>query len=188
MMRTIVAVVIAAAMLVPLVAQAQEVEERDFAAAAESQAFQERVQQFVDMGMEQKQAMFFTMMTSGDMDPAQMMLLMMMMDGGGRGGGEAMGIFMLMNAMSQGKGAAEPVVIDRGETLLIVEGGVLYKINAETLEVESTLAYGKKKGMGQQQMMEMLGPMIQGAREKALTTSDVRAGSRRGAADGGVGG
>ncbi len=130
----------------PLLAQEEAVEERDFGAAVRSQELQEQIELYRQMGRDEGEATLFAMMASGDMHASQMMMLMMMMDGGGGGGGDAMGMFMLMNAMGQSKGVAQPVVIDRGETLLIVEGGVLYKINPETMELEGQLAYAKKSG------------------------------------------
>jgi hypothetical protein len=116
----------------PLLAQEEAVEERDFGAAVRSQELQEQIELYRQMGMDEDEATFFAMMASGDMDASQMMMLMMMMDGGGMGG-DAMGMMVLMDAMKQSKGVAQPVVIDRGETLLIVEGGVLYKIDPESL-------------------------------------------------------
>lgn len=123
-------------------ASAQEVEQRDFGAAVRSQQFQERVEMFRQMGMEEE-ATFYAMLTSGEMDASQMMLLMMMMGDGGEFD-DAFGLVTMMNAMKQGQGAAQPVVIDRGEVLLIVEGGVLYKISPETMEVQVAYAMNEK--------------------------------------------
>jgi len=137
----------------------------DFERMAASQDLHQQMQMFMEMGMNEKEALFFSLMTSGKMDPATMMLLMAMMDGGG--GGEAMGMMLLMNAMSGSKGAAQPVVLDRGETLLIVEGGVLYKINLEEMKLEGSVAYAAGAQVGGEAMAAILGPVIQRAREKA---------------------
>lgn len=141
----------------------------DFERMAASQDLHEQMQMFIEMGMDEEEALFFSLMTSGKMDPATMMLMMAMMDGGG--GGEAMGIMLLMNAMSGSKAAAQPVVLDRGETLLIVEEGVLYKINLEEMKLEGSVAYAAGAQAGGQAMAAMLGPMIQKAREKARQAS-----------------
>jgi hypothetical protein len=57
-----------------------------------------------------------------------------------KGGDDAGGVMLLMNAM---KNAAprQPVVIDRGEQLLIVEGGTLYVIDLATMQVSRRLSY-----------------------------------------------
>jgi len=138
----------------PLLAQEEAIEERDFGAAVRSQELQEQIELYRQMGMDEGEATLFAMMASGDMDASQMMMLMMMMDGGNMDG-DAMGIMMLIDAMKQSKGVAQPVVIDRGEMLLIVEGGVLYKINPETMELEGQLAYAKKSG-GMADILPML--------------------------------
>lgn len=122
------------------------------------------------MGLDDEQAMFFTLLTSKQMDPAQMMMLMMMMDGGGMGG-DAMGFFMLMNAMSKAGGVAQPVWFRDGESLFIAEEGVLYKVNTETMTIEGKVAYKGNGAGGGVQALKLLQPMIQRAREKALQTS-----------------
>ena len=141
----------------------------DFERMAASQDLHEQMQMFIEMGMDEEEALFFSLMTSGKMDPATMMMLMAMMDGGG--GGDAMGIMLLMNAMSGNKAAAQPVVLDRGETLLIVEDGVLYKVNLEEMKLEGSVAYAAGAQAGGEAMAAILGPMIQGAREKARQAS-----------------
>ena len=164
-MRTMIAVGVMLALVVtPLLAQ--EVEQRDFGAAMHSQQLQERVEQFKQMGMDEDQAMFMAMITSGQMDPTQALLMMMMMDGGG-GNGDAMGLFMLMNAMKQGTSPPQPVVIDREGIFwaLIVEGGVLYKINLDTMEVAGAVPYAQAGRNGQ--AMYMMMPMFEDLRKKA---------------------
>ncbi len=129
----------------------------------------EQMQLYRDMGMDEEEAMFFAMLGSGEMDTLQMIMLMRMMAEGG-GGGDAMGMFMLMNAMNQNKGAATPVVVDRGETLLIVEGGALYAIDVASMEVTKTVPYAKKKagGMGAMLPWLMFGERIDHVEEEAI--------------------
>jgi len=104
------------AVLVALMpALAQQVEQRDFGAAVRSQQLQERIQMFRDMGMDEGQATLFGLLTSGEMDTSQALLLMMLMSQSGEGGDDALGLFMLMDAMKKGQATAQPVVIDRGE-------------------------------------------------------------------------
>jgi len=141
----------------------------DFERMAASQDLHEQMQMFIEMGMDEEEALFFSLMTSGKMDPATMMMLMAMMDGGM--GGDEMGIMLLMNAMSGNKAAAQAVVLDRGETLLIVEDGVLYKVNLEEMKLEGSVAYAAGAQAGGEAMAAMLGPMIQRAREKARQAS-----------------
>jgi len=102
---------------------------------------QEQMQQYLDMGMERDQALLFALMGSGDMDPTQMMMLMMVIDSG-HIDDDFLG-FMMMDAIRKGQSQPQPVVIDRGGVLLIVEGGVLYEVNPETMEVEGRLAYAR---------------------------------------------
>ena len=130
----------------------------DFERMAASQDLHEQMQMFIEMGMGEKEALFFSLMTSGKMDPATMMMLMAMM-GGGMGGDE-MGIMLLMNAMSGNKAAAQPVVLDRGETLLIIDGGVLYKVNLETMALAGSVPYARAAGADADALTSLLRMMM----------------------------
>ena len=175
MMRT-VTWMLAAAMLVavaPVAAQEQAPEPQeeavDFQRMAASQDLFEKMQMFKEMGMREEQALFFSILTSGKMDPATMMLLMAMMDGG-RMDGDAVGMMLMMNAMGGKQGATQPVVLDKDGYLLIVEDGVLYKINLEEMALEGSVPYAGA-AQGGEATMALLAPVIQRAREKALQAS-----------------
>lgn len=126
----------------------------------------ERIERLQDMGMDEEEALFFSILTSGDMDPAQMLMLMMMMDQGGGGGGDAMGALMFMNMLGGKKEAEQPVVLDRGETLLIIDDGVLYNVNLEKLELQGSIPYAAGGRGGEDALLPLLQLMWRG-RERA---------------------
>jgi prepilin-type processing-associated H-X9-DG protein len=138
------------------------------------QEVKQRAELFKQMGMPEEQALVFSLLTSGETDPAQMLLLMMMMDqqGGGGAGGEGLGVLMLMNALGGQKGGKQPVVLDRGESLLIIEDGVLYNINLQNMELVGSVRYGRGAGGGGGALTTaILLPVLARAREKALQAS-----------------
>ena len=143
-MRTVVLVVVVAVMAAaPALAQEAAAEVQR---TAQQEEWFQRMDMLKQMGMNDEEALFFSMLTSGDLDATQMMLLMAMMDGGGNMD-DALGMMMFMNAMGSGDGAKPPVVLDRGQTLLILQDGVLYKINLEEMALAGSLAYAKGGGM-----------------------------------------
>jgi len=166
-MRTVTWVLVGVMLMmgVPACAQIAQEQAADFQRMAVSQELSDRMEMFRQMGMDEPEALFFATLSSGKMDPAQMMLLMAMM--GGHMGGDEAGMLLLMQAMSGKQGAVQPVVLDRGETLFIIEDGVLYKINLETLKVEASVAYGKDATGNADAAWRMLGPLFQQQREKA---------------------
>lgn len=166
MRSSMVAGLVAALVSFSASAVAQQVQERDFGAALRSQQFQERVEMFRELGMDEDQATLFALLSSSDMDASQVILLMMLMSQPEGGNGDALGLFLLMEAMKKSQAQPTPVVMDRGEILLIVEGGVLYKIRPDTMEVVGQLNY-TGKGVSSDQMLAMLVPAFARMREKA---------------------
>ncbi len=169
-MRALTWMVLAAMVLAILPAVAQEQGEAVEPPAVPDETL-ERMELFKQMGMKEDEALFFSILTSGDMDPAQMLLLMMMMGDKGGGGDDALGALLFMNALGGKKQAEQPVVLDRGKSLLIIDDGVLYVVNLETMEVDGSLVYvaGTKPDAGD--TLAMLMPMLLRAKEKAQQTS-----------------
>lgn len=145
-------------MVVPAVAQ-EEAPAAEIPAMPQDLA--ERMEMFKQMGMDEGAALFMSILTSGHVDPAQMLLLMMMMDKGG-GGDDAIGLMLLMNAMGGKQEGKQPVVLDRGETLLIIEDGVLYKVSLEAMELEGSVAYGQGTQSNTEALMSLLGLIMSG--------------------------
>jgi hypothetical protein len=110
------------------------------------------------------------------MDPAQMLMLMMMMDQGGGGGGDAMGTLMLMNMLGGKKEAEQPIVLDRGESLLIIDSGVLYNVNLEDLELQGSIPYaagGRGGGEALIPLLQLMWRARQGEEEVAIEEAPV---------------
>ncbi|HOS92726.1 MAG TPA: hypothetical protein PLQ54_05395, partial [Armatimonadota bacterium] len=86
----------------------------------------------------------FTAMAQEDADPMMLMMLMGMAGGpGGGGDGDAIGFAMLMRALgSQGK---QPTAVANGDKLLVIEDGVVYRIDLNKMAVDGQVAYRPKK-------------------------------------------
>lgn len=138
-------------------ALAQEQQENLDRMAAEQQ-MNARVQEFTDMGMDAKAATLMAVLSETGMSPAEILLFMAMADGGG---GDAGGALLLMNAM-KGSTAAQPVVVDRGEQLLVLEGGVLYVIDLATMELAGALDYARAAQPNQDAIWRTLMPWMAG--------------------------
>jgi len=113
---------------------------------------------------------FIRMMLSDDMDPMMMFLVLALADGGGRGEiDDALGMMLLTKAL--GSEAKQPTTVVDGDRVLIVEDGVLYKISLADMAVEGQVAYKKKGGQGNKEMLKLLlGQMAQaGERAKQAT-------------------
>lgn len=125
-----------------------------------------------DKKMDEGQEMFLQLMLDPDADTGKMLpLLLMMAKGGGRMGGDAMG-FMLFSKAFSGQGGEKPVCLREGDTMFILDEGILYKINVATMKLTGRLDCRKGAGEGQQEkLMQILGPMFGQAREKALQTA-----------------
>ena len=131
-------------------------------------AMAQKMEMLKNMGMAPDEAMFLSLLTSGSTDANQ--LLPLLLARSGRGGDmDGIGGLLFMRALS-GASPASPTGWLAGEHLLLVEGGVLYKINVETMELEGKLAY-KQSGGGGVDMMQLLAPVVSRAQEKAKQTS-----------------
>ncbi len=136
-MKRITGVVLLLAVCVcPVPAQQAEGEADLDRVAAEGQINQ-RVQYFMDMGLEREVALWVTMLEQSGMEPGEILMTLIMIEEGPEGAG----MMMLMDAL-KGSSSARPVVLEHGEqVLLIVDGGVLYNINLQTMEVTGKVAY-----------------------------------------------
>lgn len=123
-----------------------------------------------EMGMDEDEALLMAIMMSGEGDMAQILPLIMGL-GGLHGDMED---FFFMNLFSKGAGgqapAPQPISWRDGEHVFILEEGVLYKINSETMEVEGRLPYKQKKS-GILGTLRALRPMMARGMEKAQMTS-----------------
>jgi prepilin-type processing-associated H-X9-DG protein len=157
MSRAVAAVVILSLVASPLLAQ-PEVEERvNFDRMAHEQELEQRVQRFVEMGVEREAALFLTLLSESGMDPSQVLMMLMMAEHGG----DEMIPLMLMNRGQGGSGA--PAVVDRGDEVLIVENGTLYVIDMVNGEVKSKLNYAAPERLEDSPIFSLLVPMfIQG--------------------------
>jgi len=104
-------------------------------------------------------------------DMGQVMLLMMLADQGkkndpGKKDDDIMGLMFLMKAM--GGGAKQPTALLQGDKLLVIEDGMVYKIDTDAMKVEGSVGYRKaKEGAGG---LAALLPLIMGAQGKAQAT------------------
>ncbi len=137
-MKRLAPLVVLASLYACIPVLAQEEQENLDRMAAEQQ-INETVQRFTDMGMEPEAATLIAILSETGMSPAEIVMLMMMAD---RGGDDAGGLMLLMNAMKSAAGG-RPVVVDRGDQLLVLEGGVLFVIDMTTMEVTDTLDYAR---------------------------------------------
>jgi hypothetical protein len=94
----------------------------------------------------------------GQMDPLTMMMLMGAMDGGGMDK-DSLGGLMFMKMLSGATAApVQPVVVLHQDTLIIVEGGSVYKVNLATMTVMDTVNY--KPQAAQANPLQSLLPML----------------------------
>ena len=123
-------------------------EQADLERTAADEQLQEKVQRYIDMGMDRQGATLLTVLSETGMSPAEILMMMVMtQQGGGGGNGDGgggddggAGLLLFMNAMKNA-GAGQPVVIDRGEQLLVLDGGVLYVMDLQTMAVTGTIDY-----------------------------------------------
>ncbi|MGC9317542.1 MAG: hypothetical protein ACP5KN_05835, partial [Armatimonadota bacterium] len=83
------------------------------------------------------------------------------------GGGDAAGLMLLMNAMKQ-QGPTQPVVVQSdgaGPQALIVDGGSLYVIDLEAMQVTGTVEYRRSGRMDPDAVWSLLAPMMAGGGE-----------------------
>lgn len=160
MRRAIIVFVLVAIVTGPALGQ------EDLDRAAASQQLEERVQRLVDMGMEREVATWLSILSEAGMDPTQLALMMMM---GEESGGRGMAMLPLM--MMEQKGASGPAIVDRGDEVLIVDGGTLYVVDTEAMEVTGSLTYDVPKRIEDSPVWSLLMPMISDARGEARTTA-----------------
>jgi len=129
----------------------------------------QNVEMFMQMGMDRGKATLLSAMMSDEIDPMKLMMLMMVMGGGNNMDGDAMGFFLFSNLMSQGGKSKDMPWFREGDWLYLIDDGVLYKINTETMKVDTSLKYTAKTG-GVDIMKLFLQPMMGQARGKALQT------------------
>ncbi len=164
MARIAVCVGLLALIVLPAVAQpAAEQQQDDLDRMAAEQKLQERITFFEEMGLPRDAATAMAIFAETGMDPAQMALMIMI---GQQGGEQAMLPMLMMNSM-RGAAPLAPAMVEREGRLFIAEGGMLYVIDEETLEVVSTIEYAPKPPPEDSPIWSLLGPMITGARGKA---------------------
>jgi prepilin-type processing-associated H-X9-DG protein len=127
--------------------------------AAEDE-IQQRVDRFVEMGLERETAIFLTLLSESGMDASQIALTMMMAEHAGR----EMLPMMLMRGRHS---SAPPAVIDRGEEVLIVDEGTLYVIDMQSMEVTSRLQYDTPERLEDAPIFSLLAPLMAGAHHGA---------------------
>ena len=160
MSRAVAAVVILSLVASPLRAQ-PEVEERvNFDRMAQEEQLEQRIQRFVEMGVEREAALFLTLLSESGMDPSQVLMMLMMAEHGG----DEM-IPLMMNRGQGGSGA--PAVVDRGDEVLIVENGTLYVIDMVNGEVKSKLNYAAPERLEDSPIFSLLVPMFSQGRGQA---------------------
>ncbi len=162
-----VVVLAIALVLVAMPAAAQDDDGRNFRQVAEQQELARKIDQYVDLGLQRDVATFMAIMGESGMSPAEIMLMMAMAD---RGDGEMLPLMMLMNAAKQDSGG-KPVVLDRGDELLVFEGGTMYRIDVEAMEVVGSLNYADSGRVGDEALIRMLGEAMGDARERAQQTA-----------------
>lgn len=128
---------VASVLLMTLVAGGMAGAQADLDRVAGEQAVEARVQHLMELGLEREAATLIAVLRESGMSPAEILMLVTLSE---KGGDDAGGVMLLLNAM---KNAAprQPVVIDRGAQLLIVEGGTLYVIDLATMQVSRRLSY-----------------------------------------------
>ncbi len=132
----------------------------------------EDIDQMMEMmraeGAPEEAITFMKMLASSeDMDPLTLIMLMRMMGGGPPDGGEMMGLLLLSKAL--GGGPKQPTTVVQDDRLFIIEGGKVYRINLQTMELDGSVQY--KGGTQPGAMAAILGPVMARAQEKARQTS-----------------
>jgi prepilin-type processing-associated H-X9-DG protein len=119
------------------------------------------------MGADDDAIMFVQLMSQAmGADVGQMMLLMMLADKGGMDD-DLMGM-MLFSKMLGGGATKQPIALLQGPALLVIEDGVVYKIDTDTMRIEGKVAYRQKKGAAD---LTALMPFITHAHGKAQATA-----------------
>ena len=110
--------------------------------------------------MEPGPAMLLRLLAQGDMDPMMMFLLIGMMEGGVD---EDIMFPMLLSSLAKaGRAAPAPATVLKGNTLLIVEDGTVYKVDVGQMELAGTVTYRPKAEKADP--LQAILPMIFGVR------------------------
>jgi len=166
--RTALCIALMVLIVLPLAAQPAaeqpaDEQQEDLDRMAAEQKLQERVSFFEEMGLPLEAATAMAIFAESGMDPAQIMLMAMMAEESGE---QAIWPMLIMYSM-KGAGALAPAMVERDGRLFIAEGGMLYVIDEETLEVVTTVEYAPQPAVEDSPVWSLLGPMISGARGKA---------------------
>jgi prepilin-type processing-associated H-X9-DG protein len=133
------------------------------------------VEMMRQMGAGDQEIMMIQLISqAAGMDMGQAMMLMMMADQGNMDE-DLMGM-LLFSKMLGGAMGKQPAVLLAGDSLLIVEDGVLYKIDLAKMEVAGSVSYRPTPQMAGG-LPQALMPMMQGARENvqlAACTSNMK--------------
>lgn len=136
------------------------------AAAQPDAEMQAKIEQYRNLGLDEKTATLMAAMDSGDDDSSMLPLMMLMMaDNGGHGGGEAAGL-LFMSMLSRSASASAPVAVTQGDnTLLVIDKGRVYKIDTSTMKVLGEVRYKKSGSSAAVQML--MSSVLSNARDKA---------------------
>jgi len=165
--RTALCIGLIVLIALPLAAQPAEEQAQDLERMAAEQTLQDRISFFEEMGLPHEAAAAMAILAESGMDPAQMAIMMMV---GEQSGEQAMLPILMMNSM-RGNVPLTPAMVERDGRLFIAEGGMLYVIDEETLEVLSTLEYAPRPAVEDSPIWSVLGPAMAGARGQAQQTA-----------------
>jgi prepilin-type processing-associated H-X9-DG protein len=142
------------AILPALTVAQQEAPANDLDRVAAEQKLTQRVEHFVEMGMEREMALFMTLMEHSGVEPAEMLTMFMMAEHG-----EGAGMMMLMDSM-KGASTSTQTTLVGDSTLLITEDGVLYKIDLETMQVTGKVAYAAADQAQRDAVWSLIAPLM----------------------------
>jgi hypothetical protein len=152
----------AAAAPAPAAAPAQPAAEGDTADLAAT------IQQFKAMGMDDQTATLMAMMTAGDdSDTSSMLpLLLLMAQQGGGNRGDIMGMLFFSQMMRGAQSSQAPTAVQLPDgVVLVIDRGVAYKIDTNTMKVLGQVSYRKRPKLNLSSLM--MAPMMNEARDKA---------------------
>ncbi|MBD3291923.1 MAG: hypothetical protein GF393_03300, partial [Armatimonadia bacterium] len=131
----------------------QQAAANDLDRVAAEQRLAQRVEHFVEMGMEREMALFITLMEQSGMEPAEMLTFFMMAEHGEGGG------MMMMDAMRGATGDTHTTLVG-DSTLLIIEDGILYKVDIATMEVIGKVAYAASDQAERDAVWSLIAPLM----------------------------
>ncbi len=137
-------------------------------AAPQMDAEMDPMEMMRQMGADENDIMMMQLLSqAAGMDMGQAIMLMMLADQGNVDE-DLIGMLMFSKALGGG-GGKQPAALLAGDALVVVEDGVVYKIDLAKMEVAGSVAYrptAQKTALPAAMM-----PMLQGAREKAQLTA-----------------